>query len=237
MVRLGSVEVSTNHFVYHGGAWIQAKDHPDAIQLPVWSGGQLRPLICLDTRTHRIPIGGYIFLDWDETSNSDTAVMKLAERYLNGMPASNRLRPWPLQAALDGRISIQMADGSSKRVKHLRVGDTTSTGRIAGKGLRRVTMVCILPSGSYVTPSQLVWCKTKWVRAGHLYPVHRVSMLLHTVVVMNSAVLETTSGRVFRDMLEVHSPAMEEPTQTALRNEEVNPTLYKQGVQIESIIL
>jgi hypothetical protein len=216
MVKLGSIEVSTNHFVRYNGAWIQAKDHPDAVKAPDWSGGMLRPLICLDTKTHRIPIGNYIFSDWDETLTTDTKVMELAEQLLNGTKPTMKSRNWPLQSAVDGSMSVKMADGSSKKVKQLRVGDALSTGRVSGKGIRHVYMVCMLPSGMYVSPSQLVWCKNKWVRAGHLYPVQYHSKLLHTLVVMNSAVLETCSGRVFRDMLEVHSPDMELPTKHAL---------------------
>jgi len=224
MVRLGPVHVSTNHFIYHTGKWIQAKEHPDAIQLPAWSGGQLRPLICLDTNTHRIPIHSYIFSDWDETASSDKQVMELGERLLNGTVPTNRPRNWLLQPALDGSMVIRMANGTVKKAKYIRVGDSISTGRVIGTGLRHVSKLCILPSGLHVTPSQLIWCKTKWVRAGHLYPVHPISDLLYTFVVMNSAVLETHTGRVFRDMLEVHSPCMEEPTEAALQNES-NPTI------------
>jgi hypothetical protein len=223
MVRLGPVQVSTNHFVMYKGAWIQAKDHPDAIQVADWSGGQLRPLICLDTLTHKIPINNYVFSDWDETASSDTKVMELAEQILNGTLPTKRLRNWPLQPALDGNMAIRMASGGTKRVKHIRIGDFTSTGRVVGKGVRSVSMVCILPSGLHVTPSQLLWCKTRWVRAGHLYPVHYMSELLYTFVIMNSAIIETDTGRIFRDMLEVHSPAMEEPTEAALKNQS-NPT-------------
>ena len=217
MVKLGPIEVSTNHYVQYQGKWIEAKNHPDAVKIDDWSGGPQRPLICLDTSTHRIPIGQYIFSDWDETAQTDEAVMRLAEKKLNGINTNpNALYRWPLQSSLDGSILVKMADRTVKQVQNISVGDKLTTGTVTGTGKRIVKHICILPSGLFVSPSQLVWCKDKWVRAGHLYPVQYHKKVLYTLVVMNSGTIESSSGRVFRDMLEVHSSDLEEPIKATL---------------------
>ena len=217
MVKLGPIEVSTNHYVQHNGHWIEAKNHPDAVKIDDWAGGPQRPLICLDTSTHRIPIGNYIFSDWDETTQTDETVMRLAEMKLNGIQSNpNAFYRWPLQSSLDGSILVKMADRTLKQVRHLTVGDKLSTGTVTGTGKRTVKHICILPSGLFVSPSQLLWCKDKWVRAGHLYPVQYHKRLLYTLVVMNSGIIESNTGRLFRDMLEVHSSDLEDPIKSTL---------------------
>jgi hypothetical protein len=224
MVQIGPVEVSTNHFIEYNGKWIQAKEHPDAVPIQPWNGGLDRPLICLDTDTHKIPIDNFVFSDWDETCESDTKVMELAETILNAekkqkQPTSKK--SWLYQPALDGTLSIKMKDGTNKQVKDLVLGDAVSTGSITGLGKRTVHKVCKLPFESskiFVTPSQLLWQKDAWYRAGDLYPVEYYTKELYTVVVMNSATIESSSGYMFRDMLEIHSPDMELPTMDALES-------------------
>lgn len=224
MVQIGSVEVSTNHFIQYNGKWIQAKEHPDAVPTQSWNGGLDRPLICLDTDTHKIPIENYVFSDWDETCESDAKVMELAETILNGSNQDQNQpskKPWLYQPALDGTLSVKMKDGTEKQVKDLVLGDALSTGNITGLGKRTVHQVCKLPFESskfFVTPSQLLWKKDAWHRAGDLYPVEYYTRELYTVVVMNSATIESSSGYMFRDMLEIHSPDMELPTMDALES-------------------
>ena len=57
MVDLGGITVSTNHYVLYNNHWIKASSHPDAKPVANWSGGEERPLICLNTDTHSFPIG------------------------------------------------------------------------------------------------------------------------------------------------------------------------------------
>jgi hypothetical protein len=224
MVQFGSIHVSTNHLVRYNDQWIMAKDHPDAIPTSQWNGGPSRPLVCLDTDTHTIPIGLYTFSDWDETSESDGAVMTLAETRLNGVK-SIAASTWLYQPALDGSIEIRMADGSVKRMDQLILGDALSTGIVTGLGIRNVEQVCEILDGLdtflIVSPSQLVWDTWTgiWIRAGHKYPIKSHTRILYTVVVSNTAILETRSGSMFRDMLEVHSEDMETPTLEYLRRQ------------------
>lgn len=223
MVRLGDIEVSTNHFVQLNGSWIQAKDHPDAIPLPAWSGGSERPLICLDTDTHQIHLGAYVFSDWDETSQSDEATMKQAEVHLNG-EASSESKPWLYQPAIDPDTQIRLKSGACKPAKELEVGDEVTTGRVTGAGWRHVFKTTETAKGVRVTPSTLVWFPEmgQWVRAGSLWApiqLHPQGVRMRTLCIEGTATFETEQGETLRDMLEVWSPSMEEPTKHAL-----NPT-------------
>jgi len=219
MVRIGSTEVSTNHFIQYNSEWIQAKDHPDAIPTISWNGGAKRPLICLDTTTHKIPISNEIFLDWDETSDSDSSVMKLVDTTLNGFAESTYA--WKYQPALDGKLLVHLLDGRIKSLEMCKLGELTTTGMIHGLGRRLVQEICQLPSGLYCTPSQLLWTGSRWQRAGHIYPVIEKCMVLYTIVILHSSVLETSEG-TFRDMIELVSPDTELPTKQVL-----NPTSVK----------
>jgi hypothetical protein len=228
MVKLKGVHVSTNHFVMHNGKMIQADEHPDAEPAGVWKGGSTRPLICLDTDSHTIPIGGYIFSDWDETCLSDQDTMIVAEEMVNGMEwvDKDQPRPWLYQPAMDQGTLVKLMDGTMIHAGSVKPGMILSNGLVTGIGRRAVYTYVQLPNnGPCMTPSTLIWNEHKWVRAGHLYPdriVHTTEPRVMTVlVVMSSAVIETDTCMI-RDMCEVHSPDMEKPTMLAL-----NPTVDK----------
>ena len=221
MVKLGSVLVSTNHYVQHNGRWIQSAQHPDAVPQQAWSGGVSRPLICLDTETHQIPLDNYIFSDWDETDESDIPTMRNAETALNGKPTADPIHyRWPLQPAIDLKTEIRMADGTTKAAALLQVGDRVSTGEVTGVGFRHVKQLCMTDTGLGVTPSTLLWSGVSWKRAGLLY--ESVDILseycMRTFVVKGENALESVSGEYIRDMMEVWSSDMELPTAKALQN-------------------
>ena len=54
--------VSASHLVKHNDSFIQVYQHPDAKKLDTNSD----TLICLITNTHEIPIGEYVFGDWED---------------------------------------------------------------------------------------------------------------------------------------------------------------------------
>jgi hypothetical protein len=221
MVFLDGIEVSTNHYVKHEGRWIQSKDHPMAKPCGNWSGGNQRPLICLDTDKHEIPIQNFIFSDWDETDESDEATMILAEKRLNGGRALNEQRPWLYQPAFLPNMNIKTKDRGYIPASRLQCGDILATrGRVTGVGRRLVKQIVRLPQGEIVTPSSLLWTNEGWIRAGHMYPEQvetlNTPMEMTTAVVFGVPVLETGGGVFLRDMCEVHSPDMEEPTTNAL---------------------
>jgi hypothetical protein len=222
MVRLGGIHVSTNHYVRYEGEWIKAGDHPDAVPAGIWSGGPGRPLICLDTDIHVIPLAGYEFSDWDETATSDEDTMILAEKYLNNSADITLARPWLYQPALDGATRVKLLDGTFIRADEICPDMITSMGSVIGIGRRAVHTYVELPDGEHVTPSTLIWNSEKWIRAGILYPdaiVHTDVPRVMTVLVIRGTASIETEYSVMRDMCEVHSPDMELPTSKAL-----NPT-------------
>jgi hypothetical protein len=220
MVNLKGIEVSTNHFIRHENKWIPSANHPDAHYVGTWNGGPTRPLICLDTNTHEIPIGDYIFSDWDESSDSDKETMELAEQRLNGGFFMDAPRSWLYQPAVSPETSLQMKSGRCQKAEEIKVGDILTTGRVIGVGKRYVKEWVTLPTGEMVTPSTLLWCTNSWKRAGHLYSdstiVSKDPIEMLTFVIMKTACLETINGVIIRDMCEVHSPDMEEPTKNVL---------------------
>lgn len=216
MVNLNGTIVSTNHFVLHNGAFIEAKDHPLARPIDAWSGGTFRPLICLDTNTHQIPIAGQIYSDWDETESVDDAYMLNNELVLNGDPYDTNLPiptkyKWKFQPAISSSSQITYKDGSVRKCNEVELGDIVSTGKIVGIGKRCISEWVTLPSGTIVTPSTLVWMEYKWIRAGNYYEVHYNDLpkIFYTFVVLGTASIELSTGEVVRDMCEIHSPDSE----------------------------
>lgn len=219
MVWFNDIEVSSNHLVLQGREWIEAELHNDSWPGREWKGGASRPLICLDTESHQIPLGQWIFSDWDETHASDEAVMKFAEEKLNGCAPTAMARPWKYQPAFRPDTHIKLKSGEFKRVDELNLGDELSTGKVYGLGKRLVNEMTTTEHGSTVTPSTLVWSHNFWIRAGHqsgeTFLLEKEEPF-YTVLVLGSACVETSTGEVFRDMLEVHSPDMETPTFVAM---------------------
>lgn len=226
MVRLGKIDVSTNHFVRYEGNWIQASEHPAAQPIADWNGGKSRPLVCLDTDSHEIPLGGYIFSDWDETSESDAPTMELAEKILNNSAPTTKQRDWLYQPCLDGETIVKTRN-AFKPATAIQLGDQLETGPVVGVGRRSVTSWLRLPTGEIVTPSTLIWFNQSWVRAGHIYPDKIVTSKepreMVTLVVFKTACVETLQGTVMRDMCEIYSPDMEAPTANALEMNAPNP--------------
>lgn len=53
--KIGSIVVSTNHYMYFQGKLIKAGEHPYAIHLGQWTSNDY--LYCLNTSNHIIPVG------------------------------------------------------------------------------------------------------------------------------------------------------------------------------------
>lgn len=214
MVRFpDGTEVSTNHYVYSGKTYIKAKYHPDATLIAPWTGGLVRPLICLNTSDHKIPVGNQLFLDYDETEEGDQLTMEAVELQLNGIaPCTNKIREYsPSVAPVTG---IRMADGLVMPANAVRLGSQLKTGRVAGIIKKIVHRTVILPTGDEVAEGTMVWdAKAEfWKRAGQWEPVHEHlgSRVFYSFVVTSTATIELASGLAIRDYVEIHSPDTEE---------------------------
>jgi hypothetical protein len=212
MVKLpGGIVVSTNHYIYSLGKWIQSGEHPEAIAVGPWTGGKERPLICLNTSDHRIPIGHYIFRDYDETEEADKETMEWIETKVNGK-SPNKKHLFSYSTSVARETEIRMKDGSTKPIHSIELGDKVSTGKVIGIVKKETDEYCSLPSGEVVAPGLLYWQTKEWIRAGDVLSRKSLSspQIFYNLIVLNSATIETTSGTFFRDYVEVHSPEAEQ---------------------------
>lgn len=215
----GPIYVSTNHYVQYNGKWIMAEKHPEAMPVDDWNGGTVKPLICLDTEHHTMPIGGYIFSDYDETSESDAATMAWAESTLNHQPATEKERPWLYQPCFHKEVCVWMRDGSLKMMGDLILGDELQMGKVCGIVERHVYDY-VQHDKNIVTPSTLFWCNEDqcWKRAGHVAEVHHTTypLTMRSIALLSSANIATQSGITYRDFVEVHSHDLEKETSAVL---------------------
>ena len=212
MVELpGGIVVSTNHYVFSLGKWIQAVDHPLAKPKGAWQGGIERPLICFNTSDHKIPIGHFVFLDYDETEEGDAETMDWIDSTLNGKDISQS-RSYNYTTCVKKDTKIRMKDGSRKPIQDLRLGEQISTGRVIGLVKKQVDLFCEMPCKESVTPGLCYWEKTQWIRAGDVLPIQRhiESQIYYSLVVLGTASFETENHTMMRDYVEVHSPDSEQ---------------------------
>jgi hypothetical protein len=211
MVELpGNIVVSTNHYIYSLGKWIQARDHPDAVPKGRWEGGNERPLICFNTSDHTIPIGSYTFLDYDETEEGDAETMKWIDKGLNAAHTQNK-RAFPYSTCVAADTHIRMKDGTTKLIQDIQLRDALSTGTVIGLVQKQCTEVCEVASREFVSPGLCYWQTNQWVRAGDVLPIQtlREPQTFYSFVVLKTATFETKDGTFMRDYVEIHSPDAE----------------------------
>ena len=222
MVQLpGDIRVSTNHFVQHKGKWIRSDEHPDAKQIGPWSGGSLRPLICFNTNDHRIPVGDYMFLDYDETDIADKETMKWVESKVNAY-SSQSSHSFSYSTLLAPSTLVRLKNGTSALASAIELGTELSTGKVISIIKKRANTYCQLASGDFVTPGLLVWDskQSKWYRAGERFRpmVDSLDREYYSFIVSPSAIIELSTGVFVRDYFEVHSPDTEQFYEKAIRD-------------------
>ena len=215
MVELpGPIYVSTNHYIEYKGKNVRADEHPDAKPMDNWNGGKERPLICFNTSDHHIPIGNYLFLDYDETEEGDESTMSWIESRLNASPIRKESHSYLYTTAFAPSTEILMKNGAIKSVHDIDLSDECSHGKVMGIVYKEVTEVCVLPTGEQVAPGLLFWDTEtqKWVRAGDKYPIEKspIPVTFISLIISKSATVETASGLMMRDYVEIHSPDAEQ---------------------------
>jgi hypothetical protein len=222
--------VSTNHYLAHGGAWIMAADHPDAVPVGVWAGGEERPIVCLNTSDHQIPVGSHIFRDYDETEAGHYDAMKFAHESLNGVDrpfTTFYQRAWDeLHPSVAADVSVCMRDGSKKAAGAVQLGDVLSSGDVVHGVIRVLVREFVELGGTgRVAAGTLIWNPGAgaWVRAGDVLRVTTVErpMIFYGFITLPGSRLEINGGIFLRDYFEVASPAMEASYTAALAGEPV----------------
>jgi hypothetical protein len=211
MVRLGSVTVSSNHFIRHNGKWIMAKDHPNAVEAEDWSGGIERPLVCLTTSNHRIVIDGFVFADYDETEEGNAVTQDWVNSSLNGTPL-RRSTPHPdssYDVGSPSHTKVLTVNGYVA-LKDIKLGDMiTAKSKVVGIQTSSAATFCKLHGGQDVATGSLIWSplKGEWVRAYSQYSINQLTPV-ETIALFVSpgAQYELEGGHIVRDAMEIYSP-------------------------------
>jgi hypothetical protein len=207
--------VSTNHYVQGTGGWIEAGKHPEAQFHPDWAGGAERPLICLNIENHQFQIGPYTFCDYDEIEEGDQEAMRLAESIINGAHSNSNkeVEIKDYSPGFSQNTLIKMMDGTSKEIKEIQLGEQiANSGKVVGIVKKEINEYCIYKE-DIVTPSTLVWLNNKWERMGSIVNTINASQpkLFYNLFITPHSSIETVSGNMYRDYIEVMSPNMREP--------------------------
>lgn len=223
MVILGNVTVSSNHFVRFDGKWRMAKDHPDARVLGPWRGGLERPLICLTTHDHIIPIGSYIFADYDETNEGDAFTREWVGNSLNGK--KQKILPHPNESYEVGSPSSTkvLTLKGYKALSTINLGDMiTEKAKVVGIQVSETSDICRLPGDQLVAAGALLWSplKGEWIRAYTMYPIEKVLDPIETIALFVSPGAQYTleGNYIVRDAMEVYSPDTKAAYAAALLN-------------------
>jgi hypothetical protein len=207
------LQVSTNHYIKYKDAYIPASQHPEAKSCGVWMGGKDRPLICLNTADHILPIQGYEFLDFDETEEGDQDTMRWVESRLNGGVSNFSKKHLEYSPSISSETRIRMANGELKPARDLKLGDTLTTGTVVGLVQKKVTKACMITPYEAVGEGTCIWDPEAaiWKRAGDIYEPVKLNQehIFYSLVVTPTAQIELASGNRMRDYIEVHSPETE----------------------------
>jgi len=210
MVKLSNdVQVSSNHFLKYKGKWIMAKDHPDATHSSPWSGGIERPLICLSTNTHIIPVDMYTFADYDETDEANAFTQGWVDTSLNGRRKDSPHPDVSYEIGSPSQIMVKTLAGY-KALHEIKLGDKiTERDTVVGIQISETSEFCRLPDGPLVARGSLIWNtkKDEWSRAYSFLP-EASSYNTETIALFVSpgAKYELEGGHIIRDAMEVYSP-------------------------------
>jgi hypothetical protein len=209
MVQLNNIQVSSNHFVKLNDSWVMAKDHPDAISAEPWSGGLERPLICLTTHDHILPIGDYIFADYDETEEANAETQAWVDCALNG-----RRRPTPhpdtsYEIGCPSATMVKTLTGF-KPLYEIKLGEKmTEHDTVVGIQVSELSEFSRLSNTQRIARGALIWDvkKGEWARAYSMLP-DAVSGPTEVIAlfVYPGAKYEIQGGFIVRDAMEVYSP-------------------------------
>jgi len=194
----------------HNGKWIMAKDHPDAKSIGGWMGGKERPLICLTTHDHLLPVGPYMFADYDETEEGNAETQAWVDKSLNGKTRKDPLHPdSSYEVGLPASTMIKTMTGY-KPLYEIQLGEKlTETDTVVGIQKSETSEFCRVSSIQRVTRGSLIWNEEKgeWLRAYSFLP-EAVSNKTDVIALFVSpgAKYEIMGGHIIRDAMEVYSP-------------------------------
>jgi hypothetical protein len=219
MVKIGSIIVSTNHYILYLGHPIKAGEHPDAINIGLWNSDE--PLYCLNTSDNHIPINELIFLDYDETTDADKQTMRYIENRINSdttpiLDIEDIEYPFKEYCpAIHEDTKIKTNDGFIK-ASDIKIGTKLNTGStIIGLIRREANEICELSNGNIITPSTLYWNSNtnKWQRLGssnkYAKMIKNNNCELVSFIAVPNSQIELEGDIRIRDYMELCSPDSE----------------------------
>lgn len=197
MYSIDGCSVSASHYIEEGGAWILSKDSLRARPEGEWRGGVDRPLTCLVTSTHRLPIGNLVFSDYHETEDADRETMKKVLKRLNGSSSLHLHKNYI--TGVDPSTEILLEDGSYCPAHAIRLGTRTRHGIIMAIMIRECSTFTEYRGERFGYATAILKGKT-WLRGD--VPIIEDGRCI-TFAVHPSAIIETRANK-FRDMFELH---------------------------------
>jgi len=200
MINMPGCTVSTTHYIREHGKWILSGDSILGTKGEIWSGGIERPLRCLVTSTHTLPLGGHLFSDYHETEEADEVTMERNLKAMNGLTRAHVYhRYMNYITGVDPSTELCLEDGTYCPAKVLTLGTRVRHGIITAIVIRECSTF-IDYKGERFGYATALW-KGSWVRGE---TVNSYPGLCISFAVSESAVLETRQGTLFRDMFELH---------------------------------
>ena len=221
------IYVSTNHFIKYNDNWIKAREHPDAIRCLEWTGDIDKPLICLNTDTHEIPIQDLIFSDYDEIDSANNAAMKELEQQINSEKNTFDTK-YPFTEAspsISANTLIRVKRNNKYEYAHakdIKIGDILTTGSlISGIIKKEITEYTNISDDMTLAAATLLWipADNKWKRAGTLYPIKKsdTPQVFYAFIAAGNSIIELDNNIYIRDYMEVCSPDSENQYETAMK--------------------
>jgi hypothetical protein len=118
MYMLDSTIVSDTHLVHYKGKWMRVNEHPDAIQIDNSIYNE-KYLYCLNTTSKTIYINNTLFSDWDELIGDD--FLSIINNSILKKRTSCEIHHF-LDSGFVGDTTIQLHDGSFKKINDIEVG-------------------------------------------------------------------------------------------------------------------
>jgi len=198
MVNMKDFSVSASHYIEENGRWILSQHSTRGTQGEIWSGGIQRPLTCLVTSTHRLPIGDLVFSDYHETEDADRSTMDRILKKLNpGKPAVHSHKNYI--TGVDPATEILREDGTYCPAHAITLGTRVRHGVIMAIMVRECSTFTEY-NGERFGYATAIWKEKAWLRGDTM--IVRSGLCI-TFAVSPSAIIETRNNRC-RDMFELH---------------------------------
>ena len=201
MVTMKECSVSASHYIYENRKWILSQYSKKGTEGEVWNGGTERPLMCLITSNHTIPIGDLLFSDYHETEDADQVTMNRILRRLNGATAVNAIQSIHKNyiTGVDPDTEILLADGTYCPAHAIQLGTRVRHGIVMAIMIRECSTFTSY-NGELFGYATAVRKGKAWLRGEDL--IVRKGLCI-TFAVSPSAIIQTRANE-FRDMFEVH---------------------------------